>query len=59
MIYIVSFSREVDEKRVPVTDEHGREITIQVEAPTKTMAMKAESVVKFCQENNCRIRRVM
>lgn len=47
-------------KRVSLTDEHGREITLKVDAETKTAAIYHKDVVAFCeaQGNDMRVRSV-
>lgn len=45
---------------VPLLDERGNEITLQVESTAKSATYSHPDVIKFCQEqgNDCRIRLV-
>jgi hypothetical protein len=54
----ITFSHIKDGIRVPLKDEQGREVVKYVDAPDKSAAVADPEIVTFCQQNNCRVRRV-
>jgi hypothetical protein len=57
---LIKFSILQNGYRVPLLDENGREVTLNVDAPTKTLAIYSKQVTDFCaaQGNDCRVREV-
>lgn len=64
MLYTLTFCYVSPETRdySPLVDQFGRDITLQVEAESKTAAMIYDAYVEnFCREqgNDCRVRMVV
>jgi hypothetical protein len=62
MLYTVAFAYVSPESRdfVPLVDQRGNDITLQVEATSKTATYYHPDVAAFCspEGNDCRIREV-
>jgi len=63
MFYTIYFSVKSPEtgEYVPLVDQYGNDVTIKVEAPSKSATYQHPDVVSFCQQqgNDCRVRRVV
>lgn len=57
---LIKFSILQDSKRIPLIDAQGQEVTLTIDATSKSAAIYSPEVAKFCAEhgNNCRVREV-
>lgn len=62
MTYTLTFSHvsPIERRTVPLLDASGREVTLQINAASKSATYSHDAVIAFCagQGNDCRIRRI-